>query len=250
MKHTIKENIFNRLSISSLILWIIVIIVVSVGVYILLKHPDHIREASSALLVFLSLCALVFGWRQLKANHDWNRRSLTMTHLQEQIEKLREYRLKLDELTTKNQIIDHHGKYISFSDRVNYFFYKKHEGEVSGVSPDEIHEWICEKDAEKIDGKICKMSETGEQIFHYILLIINTYEEIATGVKHKIYDKVLVLDLMKSVIYKNYQFFEMYIKHRRKYHDNSTFAQNFEELYNEIHKEKEKSSEARKATDD
>ena len=96
------------------------------------------------------------------------------------------------------------------------------------------------------------MSETGEQILHYLLLIINTYEEIATGVKHKVYDKELVFDLMGSVIYKNYQFFALYIAHRRKNHDNQTFAENFEKLHDEIYERfyRAEKNESRRATDD
>ena len=96
--------------------------VVCLGGLVTLYFAKDACDIAKLLMLFTALGAVVFGWKQLKANHDWNRRSLTMTHLSDHIEKLRKYRLKLDELTIKSGVISHDGQSISFSDRVNQFF--------------------------------------------------------------------------------------------------------------------------------
>ncbi len=214
-----------------------------------------ISDASKISLVIISLSALVAGLAQLSANHDWNRRSLTIVELTKYVEKLREYRMQLDALTNKEDIIELDGKFISFTDRVN--FYRGGDTEVIGLTGEEMHNWVCEKDDEgKIieikdtnKNEIYKTTESGEKIVHYVLLIINTYENIAIAIKHGVFDKAIVLDEIKDPIIKNFEFFKDYIYHRRKRHGSVKFAENLEALYEELTKEKRKTTEERRLTD-
>ncbi len=244
---------FQKATLSEKLLFGYVITVISIIILVSLICGNCVDGWVKAMLLATSLIAVLFGWKQLKANHDWNRRSLTITKLQELIEKLREYRMNLDRLTTENKIIEFHGKYISFTDRVNFF--GKHK-DSQGLTADELHAWVCAKDDEEFDyikdtsdNKVCKTTKVGEEIVHNILMIINTYESIATGVKHRVYDEEIVLDLLENGFSKNYDFFKMYIKHRREKHDAAMFAENFENFYKKIEKKKEDGVKERRPTD-
>jgi len=81
---------------SWVILIIFALIVIVIEIVVFFMYPNEIEKVSKILMVAISLVAILFGWKQLRANHDWNRRSLTLVQLNELIEKLRKYRMELD----------------------------------------------------------------------------------------------------------------------------------------------------------
>lgn len=222
-----------------------------------LPYAKDAGDIIKLLMLFVALAAVAFGWKQLKANHDWNRRSMTILELYKIIGNLRKYRMKLDELTAEKEIIKFKDRYVSFSERYNFF--RKYADDEHPLTSDEFHQWVCSKESsEKVfsniqdrsgEKKICKTTATGELIVHYVLQIINTYEEIATGVHHRVYDEDIVLDLLEHAIVRNFEFFKPYIAHRRDKHDGKEYAKRWEELYIRILKKGEKKKEKRPPTD-
>ena len=249
------KNYFQNQKTSLIFILMVIAIGILYGVAIYTgfykNNMEEVRFVAQISMPLVALFAIGFAWRQVQANHDWNRRSLAFTELRKYIQELREYRMQLDRLTISNKIInikhfmeatsDQDDKFISFTDRVT--FYRKSDDEIRPLTPEELHKWVCQlkSNSNEIEyimdhsgNQICKTTSIGEKIVHYILSIINTYEHIAIGIRHKVLDKNLVLDELEYAFYINYKFFEKYIKHRRKKHHDEEFATNFEKIAKKI----------------
>ena len=168
---------------------------------------------------------------QLKANHDWNRRSFTSTQINVFAKELMLIRDELDILTNPdNKIIkSNNDVYINFTDRLNHD---------TPLSPDEVHLWICEydKDGKHILSKKgknppCKTSKNGEKIVNKMIEFINIYEEIGIAVKNGIFDEKTIIDAFKHPVKWNYEFYKNYIIHRQEEHKDMNFGKSFEWLY-------------------
>ncbi len=214
-----------------------ILFVVLANILLFYYHSNLIDKSLKISILILSIEGIMFGLLQLSANHDWNRRSLTAIKLQEYIDKIKDIRQELDNLTSQNEIIKYDGRYISFTDRINFFNAKSTNAR--GLDSNEFHNWVGEKDPETnqfvciVDqkgNKTIKTTPNGSLIIHYVTKIINTYESIAINVKYQIFDSDIVEDYLRSSIIKNYKFFENYIKHQRDEHDSPNFAVILEEI--------------------
>lgn len=212
------------------VFFLTIFVVMSMDVYLLIYQRDLLEKGLKVSIFLLSIEGIMFGLLQLSANHDWNRRSLTATKLQEYVDKIKDIRYELDLLTTDNEIIKYNGKYISFTDRINFFNAK--DTNARGLDSQEFHNWVGEKDdkgnfvciIDQKGNKTIKTTKNGSLLIHYVTKIINTYESIAINVEYKIFDGDIVEDYLKSSIVKNYKFFEDYIKHQRNEHNSPNFA--------------------------
>ena len=231
-----------------------IIIVVLTNLFLLYFHNNLIEKSLKVSILILSIEGIMFGLLQLSANHDWNRRSLTAIKLQEYVDKIKDIRHELDTLTSEKEIIKHATKYISFTDRINFFNAK--DTNARGLDSNEFHNWVGEKDehdnfvciGDQKGNKTIKTTPDGSLIIHYVTKIINTYESIAINVKYQIFDSDIVEDYLKSSIIKNYKFFEDYIKHQRDEHNSPNFAIILEEICKVYEGELEK-FEQKKGTD-
>ena len=171
--------------------------------------------------------------KQLKANHDWNRRSFTLTQISIFAKDLMSIRDELDILMDpENKVIkSNNDAYINFTDRLNHD---------TPLSPDEVHSWVCEHDengknvlSKKGKNPPCKTSKNGEKIVNKMLKFINIYEEIGIAVKNGIFDEQTIIDAFKHPVKWNYEFYKDYIKHRREdpNHKDINFGKSFEWLY-------------------
>ncbi len=203
---------------------------------------------ASAISVIAIVISFISSRNQLKANHDWNRRSFTTQQLKDFITRLSSIRDELDRLTTptittecvdgkmiettKNEVIKNdEGKFINFTDRL--LLYKN-------LTSDEVHKWVCkgsptsssgyEKTAVG-DGKPCKTTNNGEIIVNNLLEFISIYEQIAIGLLNKVFDEKIICDTLKSPIKGNYEFYKEYIQHRRDKHQDDNFAESFKQMY-------------------
>jgi len=184
---------------------------------------------------------------QLDANHDWNRRSFTSAQLKDFVTKLSSIRDELDILTTptkttecidgktietiSNEIIEHEGKFINFTDRLLLN---------KVLTSDEVHKWVCKQDPKhpsgyektaKGDDTSCKTINNGEVIVNNLLEFISIYEQIAVGLLNKVFDEKIVIDTLKHPIKRNYEFYKEYIQHRRDKHKEKNFAESFKQMY-------------------
>lgn len=175
--------------------------------------------------------------KQLKANHDWNRRSFTTSFMKDIVNELSSTRKKLDELTcpsTKKIIKDGKEEYINFS--------TWREANMK-LLPTVLHEWVCEhktddqgsyKRVSKADKEPCITTQEREEIVINILHIINIYEQIGSALKNNVFDQEIIIDLMKNPIKSNYELFEEYIKHRQDIHGDKNLGKSFAWAYNEL----------------
>jgi len=166
---------------------------------------------------------------QLKASHDWNRRSFSVTYLNGVIEKIQDTRKELNKLTSKIAIGGDKSNKMSFSDR----FLRG-----NALTEEEVHDWICEWDIEKkafvkekADGDSFKLTENGDKIRIHLITLINIYETVGSAIKNRILDEDVLQSLMRGPISANYIFFEQWIKHLRNKHGLKNAGKNFEELY-------------------
>jgi hypothetical protein len=169
--------------------------------------------------------------QQMKANHDWNRRSFTTAQIGSFAKDLFAIRDELDVLTStdKKVIKSTNDKYINFSDRLN---------QNSPLDPDEVHSWVCERDSvgrivPSKEGKNppCKTSVNGEKIVNNIIKFINIYEQIGIAVKNGVYDEKIVIDTLKNPIKFNYKFYEKYIEHQIVDHQSTNYGSSFKWMY-------------------
>ncbi|PHR57276.1 MAG: hypothetical protein COA44_06140 [Arcobacter sp.] len=181
---------------------------------------------------------IIINKRQLKANHDWNRRSFTTAEIGSISKNLMQIRDELDILTcSKKEIIKStNGKYINFTDRIN---------QQDPLTPDEVHGWVCETDdqGKHIPSKAgknppCKTSTDGEKIINQMIEFINIYEQIGIALKNEVFDETIVKDAFRNPIKNNYKFYEQYIEHQIQEHDAVNFGASFKWLYNFFWEEK------------
>ena len=152
----------------------------------------------------ISIIALgfLFGIFQLKANHDWNRRSTALLETEKNKDKYLEalsYLYSLDSLDIEHR--------------------------KDAYSVNEIHQAICEL---KEDGKTLKpknrdtdeydMTDTGKAIKKHLFDVFNYYEFLSTGVNNGVFDEKIVKDLQKSIMIRFYDLFKDYIIHHRNNH--------------------------------
>lgn len=224
----------------------------------------------SSITAIIALMAVVvniyISRKQLKANHDWNRRSFTSSQLKDFISQLSSIRDELDRLTTptettkcvdgkdviitENEVIEIEGKFINYTDRLLL--------PNKPLTADEVHKWVCKEDSNhpsgyektaKGDNKPCKTTKNGELIVNNILEFISIYEQIAVGLLNKVFDEQIVADTLKHPIKHNYEFYKDYIQHRREKHDDVNFAESFKQMYIKFWGEK-LTTDARKKTEE
>lgn len=211
------------------------------------KLPKDIEHYVMIFSYILIACSAIVALFQLQQNakknqkeEQWNQKYLAYTKINEYIKYLEKQRTKLDEITVEKELIKNSaGIPISFSDRRTIKRPLNHE---------EIHDWVCKHDDKKCkiispsaDGKDMYVTTIdGANVVRLLISIINTYEMIASGIKQGMLNKELVLDALDSSIVNNFEFFEDYIKHRRRKHDSIEFACDWENLYKEIKKQKKR----------
>ena len=205
----------------------------------------------------ISVIAVIIGYyankksheesrKQLKANHDWNRRSFTINYMSTCIEQIQTLRKELNKLTSEVHIRGNEENILSFSDR----FIRG-----NALTETEIHDWICEWDSiknefikEKADGETFKLTKKGDKIRISLIKLINTYETIGSALKNKVLDEEVVESLMKGPIIANYRFFNLYIEHMRNKHGLINAGKNFDYLHESINPKENK--ESRQKTDE
>lgn len=186
--------------------------------------------------------------KQLKANHDWNRRSFTSSQISDIANELMSIRDELDILTLpktvsnkddKGNNIDgeqiigiiksNNDKFINFTDRI-------HNGEA--LTADEVHLWVCEMDtngkhipAKSGKNPPCKTSLNGEIIVNSMIKFINIYEQMGISLQNGIYDEKTFCDAFKHPVKSNYLFYKEYIEHRISEHGDENFGASFKWLY-------------------
>jgi len=181
--------------------------------------------------------------KQLTANHDWNRRSYSISYLGQAIDKIQKIRGELNELTSKVPIKGNDNNKVSFSDR----FLRK-----NALTEEEIHDWICEWDNNqkafvkaKPDGTDFKLTKNGDKIRILLINLLNTYESIGSAMQNGVLDEEVVRSLMKGPIIANYKFFILYIKHLRSKHGSKNAGKNFRNLHRIINPKKAKALRAK-----
>ncbi|MDD3468094.1 MAG: hypothetical protein PHE67_13175 [Campylobacterales bacterium] len=184
--------------------------------------------------------AIYFNRKQLKANHDWNRRSFTTSFMKDIVNELSSTRKKLDELTCpseKKVIKDASGEFINFS--------TWREANTK-LMPNVLHEWVCNnkeqdeseyKRVAKADKTPCITTREKEEIVINILHIVNLYEQIGSALKNNVLDEEIILDLMKNPIKSNYELFADYIKHRQDVHGDINLGKSFLWAYEKLNYE-------------
>lgn len=141
------------------------------------------------------------AFKQLKANHDWNRRNAAMV----EVMKTREQVIKALEK------IDKHLKYTE-------------RDKNSPFSIDEIHAEICETKNGKLE-----LTENGTELKRNIKIVLAQYEYLATGIQNKVFDEKTVADIVEGPMIRAFELFKPYIKHLRELHKSK-------EIYIELEK--------------
>ncbi len=208
------------------------------------KDVEHYVMILSYILIAFSAIVALFQLQQnIKKNQkedQWNQKYLAYTKINEYVKYLEKQRTLLDKITVEKELIKNSaGVPISFSDRRTIKRPLNHE---------EIHDWVCKHDENKckiispsIDGKDMYVTTIeGANVVRLLISIINTYEMIASGIKQGMLNKELVLDALDSSIVNNFDFFEDYIKHRRRKHDATDFACDWENLSKKIKEQKKR----------
>lgn len=239
---------------------IFIVIVISIIVVIMVDYFGYESEiqAYANMLMVLGLIAAFMQIRQskkqLRADHEWNRRHFAMQEVGRVRRESKIIRDRLTDLTrstnkyiirdikektpeclenckllTDQKCIDT----IKFSDR----FLK-----AGTLTIDEVHKWVCKYKCENDDIVMvtrdkgenrgdCEMTKTGELIRSDLIELINLYEEFAVGIMTGTIDEDIAKYLYKAPIIKNYTFFKEYIDHLVKSHNATNFAVNFRWLY-------------------
>jgi len=206
------------------------IIVISFFIVVDLKSIEyHIKLLSYPFIAGSAVIAL-FQFKQNTIKHkkdeSWNKKHLAFEKISSYIKELEELRLEIDKILVKSQVIKNdNGNIISFTDRRRTQEPLTHE---------EVHSWVCKNYKVSTTTDMCSMTEEGVIIVRNMLSIINIYELIAIGIKNDILDRELVKEALEHVIVKNYEFFSLYIKHRRDNHSDETLATEWELLHKDF----------------
>lgn len=166
--------------------------------------------SEKAQILFASLVSVSFAlvFYQMDAQIDWNRRQLSSTELSRYIAENAVARSEL------NKFFDYSGR---FKDELENPF---------GI--DEIHMLICEFKEER--GRIIyscssahkdrpyKLTKDGALIKHYMITILNNFEQIASNIFHGAFDEDMCRNLLDKGVSQNYRVYGHYIQHLRGEH--------------------------------
>ena len=159
---------------------------------------------ASIISILVVVVSILINKKQLRANHEWNRRQLAITELMSNRYHLNESIRELNE-------------------SINY---REQKG---AYSLEEIHTTLCnEKDHEKHP----PLTEKGKEIKHHIFAILNHYEYFAVGIKNKIFSEKVIKDSIRGALIKANRVFREYIVHLRtpKHSDSKKLFIEMEEL--------------------
>lgn len=238
MENKMNKNAWLNISVGTLVGFILSLIVLALFGYNFNKLEPIVKTAYYTILSSSAIAAVIYYRRMAKKNikdEEWNTKYLAFTQINEYIKELEKQRTILDRITVRQKMIKNdNNQYISFSDRLQT---------KEPIKETEVHEWVCLKKQGQIvpngTSDKCATSVHGTSVVRALISIINTYELIASGITQEIFNEKLVLNVMDESILKNYEMMEKYIIHRRKDHDNPTFASEWEKLCIKIKKERE-----------
>jgi len=162
--------------------------------------------------------------KELKANHDWNRRHLA-------IEKIIEIRTLLKEY--RNNEFE---KKLEYSNRQITEPYKVKELHLLMCKVDENQQLIWNND------KHCELTEEGRILCNQIADFLDIYEIIADAVLENTFDEEIVKNILKGSMNKAYHLFKEYIIHLREHYKRPLLYINLENLIKKWEKEETKVS--------
>ncbi len=211
------------------VVYFIIILVICIGLSIVLynvytiykfqKFNEPVVKTFTALAV---VSTLLLGVYQAKKNVWLKRRETTMTELPKLVKEIQTYRKEIRDIQKEY----YKNKIITLDELIE---------ERKPLTEEILHSWICdidEKGGYKLekDQSFFQMTEDGKKIREALLHIINVYEIISRGVYSHVYDENLVVDLIGSLIIKNWKIYEIYINHRRNKHKSVHFGDWFQAL--------------------
>ena len=177
---------------------------ISLGLY--LKHTQWLSEKSETLSYF-GYCAIalsvIMAGLQFRSNNIWRKKEKAYTVAQE----------AKKEIEPNMALINQHF----------HFYQRKLTDANIAISLEEIHDKICLKD---VNGKLVAANsnssmkyildpEEGAQIRSAIVKTLNTFEYIASGVRHDAFDEEVINSLFEGLMIKFYKVFKNYIDHYR-----------------------------------
>ena len=174
------------------------------GLY--LSHSQWLSQ-NSEILSYFGYCAIVLSvimaGLQFRSNNIWRKKEKAYTVAQE----------AKKEIEPNMVLINRHF----------HFYQRKLTDSNIAVSLEEVHEKICLKDqnaklvpaSSKSSMKYILDPKEGAQIRSAILKTLNTFEYIASGVKHDAFDQEVITSLFEGLMIKFYKVFKNYIDHYR-----------------------------------
>lgn len=209
--------------------YFIIILVICIGlsivlynIYKLYKYQQFNEPLVKVFTALAVVSTLLLGIYQAKKNVWLKRRETTMSDLPKLIKEIQSYRKEIRDIQKEY----YKKKIITLDELIE---------ERKPLTEEILHSWICnvnEKNeyiTEK-DKNFYQMTEDGKKTREAILHIINVYELISRGVYSHVYDENLVIDLMGSLVTKNWKIYETYINHRRTRHKSKHFGDWFQAL--------------------
>ncbi len=148
-------------------------------------------------MFILAIAAIYYHRKQIKADHDWNRRHAAAVELL----KIKNY------IKEKIGIVDN--KFIVMNRKEN-----------NPIKVEDIHKEICEmnengdfKQDNENDRRKLREDQEAKDLYRAIRDILNLYEHIAMCVNQEVFDKKIVKELEMGNIIKFYSIFYLYIEH-------------------------------------
>lgn len=125
--------------------------------------------------------------KQVRSQHEWNRREVGLQYTFERDPMLREVRNKLEDV---------------------FHLRDRKSGE---ISLDEILE----------------IQKSYPNIITDLLIVLGRYEIMAVGIKHRVCDEEICKDMLRGAVIRYYRYFSQYIEDLRKKYENPHLYENF-----------------------